>query len=104
MRFGAFDRWGVSGTVKFLSISVTLGFCAHYICGLPGPLHGLLECCRCPHITVRKRDCYRGLHILPEAFPWGLLFRDAQTNMDRRHEDQRSLEWSHGSHSHHVSF
>lgn len=36
MRFGAFDIWGVSGAVKFLSISVTLGFCAHYICGLHG--------------------------------------------------------------------
>lgn len=33
MRFGAFDIWGVSSVVKFLSISVTLGFCAHYICG-----------------------------------------------------------------------
>lgn len=33
MRFGAFDIWGVSSAVKFLSISVTLGFCAHYICG-----------------------------------------------------------------------
>lgn len=36
MRFGAFDIWGVSGAVKFLSISVTLGFCACYICGLHG--------------------------------------------------------------------
>lgn len=36
MRFGAFDIWGVSGAVKFLSISVTLGFCAHNICGLHG--------------------------------------------------------------------
>lgn len=36
MRFGAFDIWGVSSAVKFLSISVTLGFCAHYICGLLG--------------------------------------------------------------------
>lgn len=36
MRFGAFDIWGVNGAVKFLSISVTLGFCAHYICGLRG--------------------------------------------------------------------
>ena len=44
MRFGAFDIWGVSGTVKFLSISVTLGFCARYICGPFGPSHGLLEC------------------------------------------------------------
>lgn len=36
MRFGAFDIWGVSGAVKFLSISVTLDFCVHYICGLHG--------------------------------------------------------------------
>lgn len=43
MRFGAFDIWGVSGAVKFLSISVTLGFCAHYICGLLGPLRGCLD-------------------------------------------------------------
>ena len=36
MGFGAFDIWGVSGVVKFLSISVTLGLSAHYICGLHG--------------------------------------------------------------------
>lgn len=44
MRFGAFDIWGVSGAVKFLSISVTLGFVLTTYVVFVAPLCGLLRC------------------------------------------------------------
>lgn len=55
MGFGAFDLWGVSGTVKFLSISATLGFCARYICGLCGHSLWDMRMLTVPRISVRKR-------------------------------------------------
>lgn len=65
MRFGAFDIWGVSIAVKFLSISVTLGFCAHCICGPHGTS---LEA---PWLLTapQEHECCSGdLHPRPGAF------------------------------------
>lgn len=64
MRFGAFDIWGVSSAVKFLSISVTLGFCVHYICGLHGTsLWGCWDSCPLSPAShprsVKNKSCWR---------------------------------------------
>lgn len=64
MRFGPFDIWGVSGVVKFLSISVTLGFCAHYICGLHGTsLRAAWMLTALPTSNRRKKSSWRGFDI-----------------------------------------
>lgn len=80
MRFGAFDIWGVSSAVKFLSISVTLGFCAHYICGLHG------TSLQAPWLLTAPQEC--GEDMLLEGPPhsawdlvWGLATENCPGNM-----------------------
>lgn len=66
MRLGAFDIWGVSGAVKFLSISVTLGFCAYNICGLHGAslwTAWMLTATPHPLNSVRKRSCWSQMGV-----------------------------------------
>lgn len=60
MRFGAFDIWGVSSAVKFLSICVTLGFCAHYICGLHGTSLQAPWMLTAPPNVLRRKSYWRG--------------------------------------------
>lgn len=79
MRFGAFDIWGVSGAVKFLSISVTLGFCAHCICGLHGTaLRAAWMLSARPPSSMRKNSCWRGLDIWASTFLWGCITETSQ--------------------------
>lgn len=75
MRFGAFDIWGVSGALKFLSISVTLGFCERYICGLHDPSPWTAQILTVPPICMGKRSCCRSPPYPSEILPWDLLPR-----------------------------
>lgn len=88
MRFGAFDIWGVSSAVKFLSISVTLGFCAHSICGLHG------TSLQAPWLLTAPQECEEEMLLGgPPHSAWNLvgasLLRTAQATWGEDGQSQR---------------